>query len=112
MLLDIVIIMVAVLIGAGVGGVVGGVLYGVIKDYSFNKRLCELEVSNESLINSVKGQKSVKSRNDYAEELESAMLEVGLALKEGKDIKEVLPQIATKYPNIALKLAKKFGLGF
>lgn len=112
MLLDIVIFVVAILVGAGIGGGIGSVAYGALKDYSINKRVKELEVIQESLINSIKGQKSVNVRNQYQEELESAMLEVGMALKEGKDLKEVLPAVATKYPNVAMKLAKKLGLGF
>jgi hypothetical protein len=112
MLLDIVIFVVAILVGAGIGAGIGSVSYGVLKDYSINKRVKELEVIQESLINSIKGQKSVNVRNQYQEELENAMLEVGMALKEGKNLKEVLPAVASKYPNVAMKLAKKIGLGF
>lgn len=112
MLLDMVLFVVSILLGAGIGAGVSSVAYMTLKDYSLNKRVKELEVIQESLINSVKGQKSVNVRNQYQEELESAMLEVGAALKDGKDLKEVLPAVAAKYPNVAMKLAKKVGLGF
>lgn len=112
MLLDIVVFVVAILLGAGIGAGLSSVIYGVIRDYSLQKRVKELEVIQESLINSVKGQKSVNVRSQYQEDLENAMLEVGMALKEGKDIKEVLPRVASKYPSVAMKLAKKLGLGF
>lgn len=112
MLLDMVLFIVSILLSASISAGISSVAYMVLKNYSLNKRVKELEVIQESLINSVKGQKSASVKNQYQEELENAMLEVGMALKEGKDLKEVLPAVATKYPNVAMKLAKKLGIGF
>jgi len=58
----------------------------------------------------VKSAMGVSAKQQNQEELEAAMGEAVLMLKEGKKPDEILKTLLPKYPQVALRLAKRFGL--
>lgn len=74
--------------------------------------MTELHIVKSNVMGA-KGQRGADMRAEQNEEMESAIAEVLMRLKNKEEIGEVLKDVAQKYPRVALKLAKKFtGIGF
>ena len=79
----------------------------VVRDY----RVAKLENQVESLIMRDNGERGNRSRAINSERQAEAMAKAALLLKEGKPTGEILKQVASEYPDVAIQLAKKFGIG-
>ena len=90
-----------------------GILTALLLHNIRNRDVSKLGARVESLEMGQRGQIGRDNRALYQEELESAMVEAAAILKDDKitDKKAALIQIAAKHPNVALKMAKKLGLG-
>lgn len=95
-------------LSALIGGVIGGIVCGWLYAEYLSGTARELRAEVLSAHNTIKGARGNSQKEENLERMNNAMLEAGLMLKEGKDIKEVITTIGTKYPDIALKLANKF----
>ena len=97
--------------GAVVGGIAGAVVGGAVAGFNkwvLNRRITELEASYEDLVYKVRSAYGVKARQNRSAEQTAAMAEIAAALKEGKDIKTLIPSLLAKYPNLAKSFLKDF----
>lgn len=94
--------------------IVGILASYLIKEAYLERKISRLEDENEdmddeimSLRNTLKGREGVEVKADKAKRQQQAMLEFAMAMKEGKPMAEVMQELAGKYPDIAMDLAKK-----
>lgn len=100
----------ALVVGAGIGGFVGA----TVRDYGFRRRLSALEVGQDTLMMTVKGQRGNSARAELESETEALMLEAMGLLKSGglnqENAAKVLGELAIKYPKASMRLLSKGGL--
>jgi hypothetical protein len=90
------------------GGLIGGFVARLIFDkWGFSN----LERRLYSLENSIKGSVGVAARAEKAERLTLAIAEGTKMVQEGKEVKEVIKELAIKYPDVALDIVKRLGKG-
>jgi 3'-phosphoadenosine 5'-phosphosulfate sulfotransferase len=91
------------------------VLCAVLGTIMYNMRNRDVDRLAEdiySLRQAIAGRTGLDKKAEKIERENQALTEAGIMLQQGKDIKEVAVAIGAKYPDVALNLAKKFGLGF
>lgn len=92
-------------------GSFGGMIGGWLSNYSQHLRLQSLEFRVESLRNKIVSPMGVQARQEKAERQSEAMAKVMILVKDGKEYKEALIEVAKEYPDVALDLAKKVMTG-
>lgn len=94
-----------------ISGFLTAVIVYLAGTWALSAKLSHLEgqiIALQDRVNGSKGQQ-VRAQNDAR--LEEAMLEVATAVQSGMKPEEALKAAAMKYPDVALRLAKK-GLKF
>jgi len=76
-----------------------------------NRDVERLYVKVDSLEQAARGAIGRSKTEQNKEDMEAALIEGMTAIKGGAKPEEVIPALAAKYPNVALKLVKKFGIG-
>ena len=90
------------------GSLLGGFLFRLTLDFGV---LNNLIIRVESLENSIKGSKSSGARKEKEERINAALAEGAVLLEAGEDPKEIIPKMIKKYPDVAMDIVKKGGLG-
>jgi len=90
-------------------GIFGGI-WASLGRYLADRRLTNIEADIESLVMTINSRKGEQARSDKAARMEAAMLEAGQIMQDPKieDKKTAILQLAGKYPDIAMSLAKKY----
>lgn len=90
-------------ISAGFGGVLGGLVYPLIRNYAMERRFDAIEQRFMGVL----GSKSQQKQSEMAAREEQAIGEVLALFQAGKDPQTILKEVGVKYPDIAMKYAKK-----
>ncbi len=106
------------LFGASIGAILAGLVSFLLKDKLSERKIVRLEDEIEDLTADLRTYKAAEYANKgnvrKAEEnsrMESAMGEAVVLMKSGKQPMDAIKEVAVKYPDVAFKLAKKYGLG-
>lgn len=106
------------LFGAVIGAVLAGLVSFLLKDKLSERKISRLEEECEDLEADLRTYKAAEyatkgntKRAEAESRMESAMGEAVVLMKSGKPPIEVMKEVAAKYPDVAIKLAKKYGLG-
>ena len=96
-------------ISAGIGGFVARTVW----DTSTNRAIKTLEIEVDSLKAGYKQYRQQEGNSEKKARMAEAMAKFAAGMKaEGADAKKVAIEVALSYPDIALDLAKKMGIGF
>lgn len=76
-----------------------------------NRDVNVLSKKVESLEMAYRGGIGTSKREEQAARAEEAMAKAVMLIKEGKAPIEAIKEVAVAYPDVAMKMAKKFGIG-
>lgn len=102
---------------SGILGLVGGGISASLMRYLDQKdikfRVAALEEEVESLYKTEKSMKGHDAKAEQTQQMEAALAEAAMIMQDTAitDKKGALLGLATKYPLVAMKLAKKMGFG-
>jgi len=88
-------------------GLVGGVISGWLSNHGLAVRIQSLEQRLQQMHNNAVSGKGVSAKAEKAERTQEAMAQVMVGVQAGKDIKEVLKEVAGTYPDVAYDIGKK-----
>lgn len=97
------------IVSAFFGGLVGAFGFGIFHNYALDRKVVALEARAERIEKSYIGAKGNASQAQANERFEMAVGEALTAIQGGAQPQEVLKEVGKKYPDVALRLVKKYG---
>lgn len=92
------------------GSLIGTIAYSYIADFSLRKRLEGLETALFSNNQRERGEIGLLARREKTERTQAALAKAVMLFKEGKPPADVIKEVASEYPDVAVALAAKHGL--
>ena len=95
---------------SGIFSIGAAMLMQYLSDKSVKNQLSEHAGAIESLQKASYGQRGASVKQEKSERVNAALAKAAILLKEGKQPIEIMKQVASEYPDVAMDLVKKGGI--